>query len=148
MLTITDLKKLYEIDESQWLEETINLLKTQQLDKLDLENLIEELEDLGQEKKNAVASLLEQVIRHLLLLQYWTEAREYNSIHWQGKIYTFRVQLRRKLTTNLRNYLALELNNIYQDSLGFVKIKTQHKISFPLDCPYSLDQLLDQQWLP
>ena len=146
MLAITDLKQLYEIDDSQWLEETVEILKNRQFNDLDLDNLIEELEDLGREKKNAVASLLEQVIRHLLLLQYWTEEKEYNSTHWQGEIYTFRVQLRRKLTTNLRNYLEAELNNIYQDALGFVKIKTKNKVQFLSECPYTLEQLLDQEW--
>lgn len=148
MRSVTDLKNLYEIDDSQWLETTIKLLKTREFTALDLENLIEELEDLGKEKKNAVASLLEQVIRHLLLLQYWTSESEYNAVHWQEEIYTFRVQLRRRLTTNLRNYLDSELNSIYQDALGFVKIKTQKIVSFPLKCPYSLDELLDIEWLP
>ena len=148
MLTITDLKQLYEIDDSQWLEETVKLLKNKQFNDLDLDNLIEELEDLGKEKKNAVASLLEQIIRHLLLLQYWTQEQESNSVHWQGEIYTFRVQLRRKLTTNLRNYLQSELNNIYQDALGFVKIKTQNTVNFPSECPYTLEQLLSQEWWP
>lgn len=148
MLTVTDLKQLYEIDDYQWLEETVKRLRNKKFNDLDLDNLIEELEDLGKEKKNAVVSLLDQIIRHLLLLQYWEAEKEYNSSHWQGEIYTFRVQLRRKLTTNLRNYLEAELNNIYQDALGFVKIKTQNKVNFPLECPYTLEQLLDQEWLP
>jgi hypothetical protein len=81
------------------------LLRNHQFQQLDLEHLIEELEDLGKEKKNAVASLLEQVIRHLLLLQYWTKETEYNTINWQEEIYNFRTQLKREMTTNLRNYL-------------------------------------------
>ncbi len=113
-----------------------------------LEHLIEELEDLGKEKKNAVASLLEQVIRHLLLLQYWTKETEYNTINWQEEIYNFRTQLRRKMTANLRNYLEEELNYIYEDALGFVKIKTANTVIFPSQCPYSLEQLLDRDWLP
>ena len=150
MLTIKvdDLKQLYELDDAQWLEETVNLLKKHQFQQLDLDNLIEELEDLGREKKNAVASLLEQIIRHLLLLQYWTKESEYNSVHWQEEIYNFRTQLGRKITTNLRNYLEKELNSIYQDALGFVKIKTVNSVVFPPDCPYSLEQLLDRSWLP
>ena len=148
MLSVSGLKNLYEIDDSQWLEITIKLLKNRQFKDLDLENLIEELEDLGKEKKNAVASLLEQVIRHLLLLQYWQSEAEYNAVHWQGEIYTFRIQLKRKLTNNLRNYLEEELNSIYKDALGFVKIKTQNSVSFPPECPYSIDQLLDIEWLP
>ena len=150
MLTIkvNDLKQLYDLDDAQWLEETVCLLKKHQFQQLDLDNLIEELEDLGREKKNAVASLLEQIIRHLLLLQYWTKESEYNSVHWQEEIYNFRTQLGRKITTNLRNYLEKELNSIYQDALGFVKIKTVNSVVFPPDCPYSLEQLLDRSWLP
>ena len=81
MQRIHDLKQLYEIDDSQWLGETISLLRNNQFQQLDLEHLIEELEDLGKENKNAVASLLEQIIRHLLLLQYWTKEAEYKTIH-------------------------------------------------------------------
>jgi hypothetical protein len=148
MQSIHALKQLYELDDSQWLGETISLLRNHQFQQLDLEHLIEELEDLGKEKKNAVASLLEQVIRHLLLLQYWTKETEYNTINWQEEIYNFRTQLRRKMTANLRNYLEEELNYIYEDALGFVKIKTANTVIFPSQCPYSLEQLLDRDWLP
>jgi hypothetical protein len=143
-----DLKTLYETDDVEWLQEIIKLIKNHQFEQLDLENLIEELEDLGREKKNAVVSLLEQIIRDLLLLQYWTREVEYNRVHWEEEIYSFRVQLRRKITTNLRNYLESESNSIYQDALGFVKIKTQNIVNFPLECPYTLEQLLDINWFP
>jgi len=83
MLGVHQLKQLYELDDSQWLGETISLLRNHQFQQLDLEHLIEELEDLGKEKKNAVASLLEQVIRHLLFLQYWSKEAEYKTIYWQ-----------------------------------------------------------------
>ncbi|MGL5131812.1 MAG: DUF29 domain-containing protein [Planktothrix sp.] len=138
-----DLKTLYETDDAEWLQETVKLIKNHQFEQLDIENLIEELEDLGREKKNAVVSLLEQIIRHLLLLQYWTRETEYNRVHPEEEIYSFRVQLRRKITTNLRNYLDSEFDSIYQDALGFVKIKTQNSVDFPLECPYTLEQLLN-----
>lgn len=80
---IRDLKQLYEVDDAQWLEETVKLIKNYQFGDLDIDNLIEELEELGREKKNAVASLLEQSIRYLLLVQYWTSEAEYNSVHWK-----------------------------------------------------------------
>jgi len=145
---MNDLKQLYDVDDAQWLEEMVCLLKRHQFQQLDLDNLIEELEDFGREKRNSVASLLEQIIRHLLLLQYWTTEAEYNAVHWQEEIYTFRTQLGRKITTNLSNYLEKELNSIYQDALGFVKIKTMSTVTFPAQCPYSLEQLLDRDWLP
>ena len=148
MTVITDLKILYEIDDSLWLEETIELLKAKRFEALDLENLIEELEDLGNEKKFRVASLLEQIIRHFLLLQFWTEERAYNQDHWELEIVNFQIQLKRGLTTNLRNYLQNELTNIYEDAVFFVRKKTKNKVTFPDTCPYSLEELLDPNWLP
>ena len=62
MAVLTNYQQLYETDDLQWLEETIALLKNRQFEALDLDNLIEELEDLGSEKRNAVVSLLDQVI--------------------------------------------------------------------------------------
>jgi len=56
MIEVNELKQLYDIDDDEWLEQTINLLKNHQFQQLDLDNLIEELEDLGREKKNAVAA--------------------------------------------------------------------------------------------
>ena len=143
MAIVTNLKRLYEIDDSQWLAEMIELLKQRQFEHLDLENLIEELVDLGSEKKNAVVSLLEQVIRHLLLLEYWTIERDNNQADWESEIVGFRTQLRRRLTTNLHNHLAKELPPIYQDALIYVRTKTHFKVDFPETCLYSLDQLLD-----
>jgi hypothetical protein len=147
MGVITNLQQLYEIDDSQWLEEMIKLLKKRQFENLDLENLIEELTDLGTEKKNAVVSLLEQVIRHLLLLKYWTIERDNNQAYWESEIVSFRTQLRRRLTTNLRNHLAKELPSIYRDALIYVRTKTSFKVDFPENCPYSLEQLLDINYL-
>jgi hypothetical protein len=147
MAVTTALKQLYEIDDVQWLEETVGRLKARQFDHLDLENLIEELEDLGSEKKNAVSSLLEQLIRHLLLLEFWEMERENNIGHWQAEIVSFRTQLRRRLTSNLRNYLSQELLSIYGDALVYVKIKTRFKVDFPVNCPYTLEQLLDTDWV-
>ena len=102
---------------------------------------------MGSEKKNAVVSLLEQVIRHLLLLAYWTIERENNQTHWESEIVSFRTQLRRRLTTNLRNHLAKELPSIYRDALIYVRTKTSFKVDFPENCPYSLEQLLDINYL-
>jgi hypothetical protein len=143
------LKELYNIDEDLWLEETIKLLKANHLQELDLENLIEELENLSRRDKARVASLLEQIIRHLLLLQYWSEESEYNSGHWKAEIRSFRNQLKRHLTTNLSQYLESELASIYDDALGYVIEKTEGKLdNLPQYCPYTLEQLLDINYLP
>ncbi len=68
---MSHLKELYEAEYDQWLTETVKLLKTRQLEALDYHHLIEELEALGRSEKNAVKSLLLQIIIHLLLYQFW-----------------------------------------------------------------------------
>lgn len=148
MTVATNLKQLYEIDDHLWLLETIELLKRRQLNELDLENLIEELESLAKRDQNKVKSLLEQIIRHLLMLQYWTIEYEQNKNHWRSEIRSFRVQLNDRLTTNLSNYLQLILPKIYQDALGYVQEKTGFSVDFPQECLYSFEQLLDVNYLP
>jgi len=148
MTVIPDLKTLYEIDDSLWLEETIELLKAKNFEALDLENLIEELEDLGNEKKFRVASFLQQIIRHCLLLQFWTREREYNQAHWRSEIINFKDELNTYLTTNLRNYLEHNLATIYEKALRYLRQKTDNKVNFPDTCPYSLEELLAPNWLP
>ncbi|MBL1208679.1 DUF29 domain-containing protein [Geminocystis sp. GBBB08] len=141
MLTTNDLKQLYEIDETLWLEKTIELLKNKQYESLDLENLIEELEFLGKREKVTVESLLEQVIRHLLLCDYWTQ-EELSRNHWEVEIKSFRKQINKILTTNLRNHLEQNLSSIYEDALEYVQGKTRYKVEFPTGCPYTLNYLL------
>ncbi|MFN6250013.1 DUF29 domain-containing protein [Microcystis sp.] len=148
MTVIPDFKTLYEIDDSLWLEETIELLKAKNFEALDLENLIEELEDLGNEKKFRVASFLQQIIRHCLLLQFWTSEREYNQAHWRSEIINFKDELNTYLTTNLRNYLEHNLATIYEKALRYLRQKTDNKVNFPDTCPYSLEELLAPNWLP
>lgn len=142
-----NLKKLYEIDDYLWIQETIKLLKEKQFNELDLENLIEELDDLGNEKKHKVESLLEQIIRHLLLLQYWENEYERNSQHWEAEIVAFRTQLRKMLTKNLSNYLESQLVIIYQDALRYTQKKSR-LTNLPLECPYTFNQLLSEDWFP
>ncbi len=148
-LTKTNLQKIYEIDGYLWLEETIKLLRTNRLEDLDLDNLIEELESLGKRDLNQVRSLLRQIIIHLLLLEYWHEEHERNYRHWQGEVTAFRADLSDSLTTTLKNKLNEDLASIYQTGLKIVLQKTGlSKDTIPEKCPYSFEQLLDDSWYP
>ncbi|PSB00753.1 DUF29 domain-containing protein [Merismopedia glauca] len=148
ILTKNDLKNIYELDEHLWLQETIKILKENRLNDLDVDNLIEELEDLSKKDRNRVSNFLEQIVRHILLLQYWTIEYERNQNHWRAEIQSFRTQLRKYLTTNLHNHLTDELELIYQDGLEYVREKAGFSVDFPQNCPYTLEQLLDKNWFP
>ncbi|BDI17821.1 hypothetical protein ANSO36C_36230 [Nostoc cf. commune SO-36] len=147
MTTIIDIKTLYESNYLQWLEETIKCLKNRQLADVDYENLIEELEDLAKKEKRRVRSLLEQIIRHLLLSQYWDLEKPRNANHWAAEIISFRNQLNEDLSANLRNHLEENLSIIYSNALDYVRAKT-NLTNLPELCLYTLEQILDKNWLP
>ncbi|ACK70035.1 protein of unknown function DUF29 [Gloeothece citriformis PCC 7424] len=148
MTQTNDLYSLYEVDNEKWLAQTLKLLKEKKLENLDLDHLIEELEAVIRRDKLTVESFLEQIIRHLLLIQYWTEEYDYNANHWQAEIMSFRTQINEYLTQNLRNHLQENQAKVYQKALRYVRKKTGMMVDFPEDCPYTLEQLLAQDWLP
>ena len=140
------LSSIYEEDYQQWLDKTVLLLKNRQVDSLDYEHLIEELEALGREQKNAVESLVIQIIQHLLFYQYWSSEREDNERHWRGELIGFRTQLELRLTTNLRNHLSNRLDYLYGKAKKMAEVKTDLKL--PSASPYTLADILDEDWLP
>ena len=62
------MSNLYKTDFYQWTRQQIDLLRKNKFRALDLENLIEEVEDLGQEKVNKLETHLTRV---LVLLLKW-----------------------------------------------------------------------------
>lgn len=143
-----NLASLYDVEYDQWLARTISLLKENRFNELDKDHLIEELEDLSRREKKTVERFLEQIIRHLLLWQYWTAEHDYNANHWQAEIMSFRTQINEDLTQNLRNHLQENQVKIYEKALNYVNQKTGYEVDFPENCPYTLDQLLEMNWLP
>ncbi|MBE9141759.1 DUF29 domain-containing protein [Planktothrix mougeotii] len=143
------LQDLYKTDDYLWLQKTIEILKIKNFNNLDLDNLIEELENLGRSEFNKVRSLLRQIMIHLLLLQYWEQEYDRNYRHWQAEIIAFRDDLSHELTTSLKNKLIPELDSIYHVSVNLVSKKTGLSQSlFPSSCPYSFEQLLEDNWYP
>jgi len=60
------IKDLYESDYLLWLEETSQLLKDKNFDRLDLANLIEEIESLVRSERSKLTSSLRLIYQHLL----------------------------------------------------------------------------------
>ncbi len=60
----------YETDFYQWTQQQADLLRQGAWSALDMENLIEEIDDMGRSQKNALQSYLFNVIIHLLKWQW------------------------------------------------------------------------------
>ena len=148
VLTTLNMRDLYELDYLAWYEKTLEQLKNNHSNELDLESLSQVLENLVRDTKRSGESYLRQIIIHLLFIEYW-ESEKINRCHWAAEIVNFRSELETDMTTNLKKHLDLVKENIYQKALKYVIKKTElNKTLFPIQCPYSLEQLLDDDWFP
>ncbi|MFZ8860112.1 MAG: DUF29 family protein [Thermocrinis sp.] len=61
---IQSLKELYEKDFYLWVLENLKLLKNREYDLVDWENLLEEIEDIGQRHYDAMVSCMAVIMEH------------------------------------------------------------------------------------
>jgi hypothetical protein len=77
----------------------------------------------------------------------WDLEKPRNANHWAAEIISFRNQINEDLSTNIRKHLEDNFSRIYSNTLDYVKAKT-NLTNLPESCLYSLDQILDKNWLP
>lgn len=63
---MSTLSSLYQSDFNLWLEKNLTLLKERGFAQLDVDNLVEEIEDMGNNRKDALESNLMRVFQYLL----------------------------------------------------------------------------------
>ena len=144
-------KSLYQEDFYRWLQETANLLKEHRFEKLDLENLIEEIETMGRSEKRELESRLTVIAEHLLKLTYWWQERDYNQRGWQATILEQRKQLKRLLnrSPSLKPYFQEVAQEIYDDACQITSVKTGLNANlFPPSPIANIEQVLNEDWLP
>ena len=144
-------KSLYETDYNLWVLETVAKLKSQDLDDLDWQNLIEEVEDLSRRDKKKLKSLLIKLNEHLLKLKYWHSEYERNKGHWRSEIRNFRQLINMELedSPSLRLYIAENFIQCYEKGRLLVADRSQLPLStFPEEPIANLEQILDESWLP
>ncbi|MFN6571327.1 DUF29 domain-containing protein [Dendronalium sp. ChiSLP03b] len=138
----------YQADFNLWIKHTAQLLRSHHWQEIDLEHLIEEVEDLGKSEKRGIASQLTRLLLHLLKWQYQPQRR---SDSWLDSITDARTQIELTIqdSPSLKNYPTEQLEESYQRARRQAAKQTELQISvFPEDCPYSLELVLDEDWLP
>jgi hypothetical protein len=142
--------ELYNDDFPLWAERQAALLRARRFDELDLENLIEEVEDLSRRERDTVESFVETILEHLLKLELSNAGRPRRG--WLVTLDKQRAKLSRKLTTTLRQHLEAELPALYaglrRPVLRQLERDGLRSQSLSSLCPYTLEQILDPDWLP
>lgn len=146
--TDQDMNKMYLIDFNLWIDRTAQFLREERWQEIDMAQLIEEVEDLGKSERRGIASQLTRLLLHLLKWQYQPQRR---SDSWLDSITDARTQIALAIedSPSLKTYPATILIESYQRARRQAAKQTNLEISeFPKNCLYSLELVLDENWLP
>ncbi|XGV95012.1 MAG: DUF29 domain-containing protein [Leptolyngbya sp. BL-A-14] len=138
----------YLADFNAWIAQTTQLLREHRWHEIDVTHLIEEVEDLGKSERRAIASQLTRLLLHLLKWQYQPQRR---SDSWLDSITDARTQIALAIedSPSLSNYPAEQLEASYQRARRQGVKQTSIEISsFPNTCPYAVELVLSEDWLP
>lgn len=137
---------LYETDYLQWIESNLVKLRQKNYQEVDWENLLEEIEDMGRSERRALESNLIVLLLHLLKWNYQPEKRTGS---WERSILEHRRRIKKALkeSPSLKPYLNKIFDESYQEAIKQAKAETGLSLDiFPLECPYPLMSILDDQF--
>lgn len=139
---------LYTTDFYAWAQHQSDYLRLEEFDKIDWQNIAEELQDLGNQTRREVESRLRLIIMHLLK---WQWQPDHQSRSWRNTINVQRRDLMRLLKKNptLRAQLSDFVPDAYAEACedAFEEMGLLHW-TFPADCPYTAEQLVDTEFWP
>lgn len=131
----------YEKDFSKWAHNQALFLKKREFAKLDMDNLIEEIEDLSKREKQRLTSYLENLLMHLLKVHYQPEMRTGS---WDASIKEATYKVKKTLSENpsLKPKLKEVLKDAYFAARLKAVVETQLKEeTFPESCQWSLKEI-------
>ena len=139
---------LYDTDFYGWTNQQSALLRSGNLAEADLDNLAEEIEDMGKNLRRELESRLKVLFIHLLKWQYQPGYRGNN---WRYSIEEQRTELADHLQDNpsLRAKLPEAVERGYKYAVtGAAKETGLPKSTFPDSCPWSFEKAMEDEFFP
>lgn len=140
----------YETDFAVWAEHQALMIQGGMWEELDQEHLVEELEALSRSEHSELESRLEILITHLLKWQFDAASQNPRRL-WRATIREQRHRLTRlfQRSPSLRPTLSVVLNQNYPHARLMALDETDVPASIlPETCPWTLQQILDDHFLP
>ena len=151
-----DWERLYFDDFDVWCERQIAALNRHKESlpaDLDAERIAEELQLMQRRERLDAEAQIMRVIEHLLKLQYATEHEPRARVWWRA-VHGARSALDVFATPSLKPKLEAMLPQMYERARELAKCEL-HDIgqislgeSMPHACPYTFEQILDEDWWP
>ncbi len=149
-------EQLYDEDFYAWTRRQAAALRRLRLTRpnveLDLEHLIEEVADLGANRRDALRSQLRRIILHCLKLQH--SPAQGPRPGWRDLVIDARLELEDQLTRSLRRDLVRNLPKLYgqaqRAAADLLRAYGEDAAAdtLPETCPYALADLLRHGWYP
>ncbi len=136
----------YEADFVEWTRDQARLLRSGDIDRLDFENLAEEIESLGRMDRRALESNLTVVLVHLLK---WSHQPEKRKAGWRASLIEHRARMARLIadSPSLAAHPARSLDALYP--VARAKAAAEMRVSesrLPAICPFAIGDLLADGW--
>ena len=138
----------YADDFVAWAEAQVQALRAGRLDALDVEHLAEEIESMGERDRREVRSRLRVLLAHLLK---WHFQPDYRGSSWVRTIDEQRDELADVLarSPSLWHVVRDDFARCYEQGRRTALKETGlPATSVPQSCPYSIEQVLDADFLP
>ena len=124
------------------------MIRAKRWSEIDVEHLAEEVEDMGKNERRSLESRLEILLMHLLK---WQVQKDRRSNSWRRTIKDQRRRLEKLLSENPS--LKVELLEFVEDVYPSAIVASANEAglddeNFPVNCPYSVEQVLDSNYLP
>ena len=142
------MNQLYDTDILSWSHEPVALLRAQRRSELDLDNIIDEIADVGRAEQRELQSRFVVLICHLLKWAYRPDRRRKS---WTTSMDIQRSGLARVLRKMPSLCHTFEDDDWLQGAWNWAVVQAidetgLHK--FPRDPVWSIDQILDRSFLP
>ena len=139
---------LYDHDFYAWTQRTARLLRAGRFERIDVENVAVEIEDMGKRDLKELHSRMEVLLMHLLK---WRLQPRKQTRSWQTTILTQRLAIGYlvRQSPSLRPKLFSELSDVYRSAVKLAITETGLRPDrFPAQCPFTIEQILDEDFLP
>jgi hypothetical protein len=140
--------KLYDTDIAAWAAEQAQLLRSRQWSLLDLDNIAEEIEDVGRSERHELDSRVAVLVGHLLKWKFQAEKRSKSWIDTIA-VQRLRVEARLRRTPSLKRFLSDPswLQDVWLDGLSIAQSETGLH-GLPRQPIWTVEQLFDPEFFP
>jgi hypothetical protein len=138
----------YHTDVVAWASEQAALLRAGKLSQIDIENIAEEIEDVGKSEKRELASRMAVLLAYLLKWEFQPGRR---GSSWQRTIREQRKSIRSRLrhTPSLKGCIADPqwIDEVWSDAVASAAEETGLD-GFPETCAWNADDIMSDEFYP